>query len=345
MNQVVFDGESLITAEAMADAIGSLDTRVDARELEEGKAELALILGLARQQFEQGGNGVATLERVNDDLHRLRTKLSPSAWQQLVPVAQNHPVAEFFLQDPFTRWSFEKPRGYSGDARLLDFIYGHPSVSEAIESASPLGLELYGRTRNSFSSQAVRERRDLLTREVDGIAAARGGEVDILAVAGGHLREAEQSIALKAGDIRRWVALDQDPMSIGTIARDYGGTIIEPIDGSVRGLLTDRHDLGRFDMVYAAGLYDYLTLKVAAKLTRKCMDMLKPGGTFLFANFSPEMVDDGFMETFMAWPLQLRSEQDMWDIVNASVDRNAVVAETFFGENRNIVYTTITLKA
>ena len=70
--------------------------------------------------------------------------------------------------------------------------------------------------------------------------------------------------------------------------------------------------------------------------------MLKPGGSFLFANFARDIVDDGYMETFMNWALLLRSEADMWDVINASVDRNAVDAKVFFGANRNIVYGVIT---
>jgi hypothetical protein len=44
------------------------------------------------------------------------------------------------------------------------------------------------------------------------------------------------------------------------------------------------------------------------------------------------------METFMNWTLLLRGEDDMWNIINRSVDRNTVEADVFFGENRNIVY-------
>jgi hypothetical protein len=58
----------------------------------------------------------------------------------------------------------------------------------------------------------------------------------------------------------------------------------------------------------------------------------------LFANFARDIFDDGYMETFMNWALLLRSEADMWDIVNASVDRNTVEASVEFGANRNIVY-------
>ena len=338
MSRAGFDGQSLITPETIASAFAPSEFHERREEFETGKAELALILGIARQQFEHGRDSAAIIKRANADLHRLRGKLHPALWQGLVPIAQNHPVSEFFLQDPFTRWSFEKPRGYSGDAHLLDFIYGHPSAVEAISNASPLGQALYDNTKDSLSSNAVRERRDLLARYVDEIADERGEETEILAIAAGHLREADRSAAFNEGRIKRWVALDQDPLSVASIARDFDGRCIEAVEGSVRGLLTNAYKLGRFDFVYAAGLYDYLSYKVAVKLTQRCLRLLKPEGVLLFANFSPEMSDDGFMETFMNWALLQRSEADMWSIINASVDRNTVEASVFFGANRNVVY-------
>ena len=106
-------------------------------------------------------------------------------------------------------------------------------------------------------------------------------------------------------------------------------------------MLADSYGLGTFDFVYAAGLYDYLSRNVAVKLTRRCMQMLKPDGVLLFANFARDIVVDGYMETFMNWALLRRSEAEMWDIVNASVDRNTVAADVHFGANRNIVYAII----
>lgn len=338
MSQITFDGKSLITPEAIAEAPASPRSGRYREEFEAGKAELSLILGFALQQFQQGADVAAIINRTNFDLHGLRAKMHPAVWQDLVPLAQAHTVCALFLEDPFTRWSFEKPRGYSGDAHLLDFIYGHPSVADEIADASALGRVLYESTRNSLSSQAVRERRDLLARHVDDIAVLHGHETEILTIAAGHLREADRSAAFRDGRIARWIALDQDPQSVGTVARDFRGTCVEAMDGSVRGLLANDYDIGGFDLIYAAGLYDYLTRNVALKLTRSCLRRLKPGGTFLFANFSTEMIDDGFMETFMDWALLQRSEADIWGIINASVDRNTAAAHVFFGANRNIVY-------
>lgn len=333
-----FDGESLITPEAIAAHVVAPGTTWQDDEFLTARAALGLTLGIALQQFEQGAEPHQIIHRIAGSLHELRMRYSPSVWQQLIPIAQQHPVARYFLEDPFTRWSFEKPRGYSGDAQLLDFIYGHSSVADRISGASPLGKALYDYTKDASSSVAVRERRDLLTQHVDAIASSRGAGTEVLTIAAGHLREANRSTALKEGRLKRWVALDQDPLSIGSISRDFAGTCIEAVDGSVRGILGGRYDLGKFDFVYAAGLYDYLNDKVSIKLTQRCLDMLKPNGVFLFANFATDIQVDGYMESFMNWALLLRSETDMWRIINGSVGDMPVEGTVCFGQNKNIVY-------
>lgn len=335
---VAFDGESLITPELIAREGASSKAALHGENLAASLPRLALALHIAQQRFEGGSDPVTTTAQLFGEMHKMRAALDPVTWRELIPIAQDHPVSAFVHQDPFTRWSFEKPRGYSGDAQLLDFIYGHESTHAAIADASSLGRAIYDYTKQTPAAEAVRERRDLLTRHVDEIAATRGPGTEILTVAAGHLREANRSTALQDRRIERWVALDQDPLSVGSVARDFHGTPVQAIDGSVRGLLKETYNLGSFDFVYSAGLYDYLTDAVAVKLTKQCMKMLKPDGVMLFANFTPELIDDGYMETFMNWALLLRSEDDMWNIINSSVDRNTVEASVHFGANRNIVY-------
>ncbi|ESY71406.1 class I SAM-dependent methyltransferase [Mesorhizobium sp. M1050] len=339
--QTVLDGKSLITAEMLAGSLPRGRPEDHGEVFETARAELALILHATHQQIEQGKDPAEVIRSLMSHLNATRAKVHPDVWQALIPVVQNHPVLEYFLEDPLTRWSFSKPRGYAGDAELLDYIYCDPHVAESVANASEIGKALYTHTQDVPSCVAARERRDLLTRYVDEIAAKNGPETEILAIAAGHLREANRSVALAEGRLKRWVALDQDPQSVGLIARDFQGTAIEAVDGSVRTVLTRGHRLGKFDFIYASGLYDYLQHNVAVKLTKTCLQMLKPNGTFLFANYAEDNPDAGYRETFMDWVLLLRSEVDMWNIVNASVDRNAVNAQVFFGENRNVLYAVI----
>lgn len=339
--QTVFDGKSLITAKMIASSLRRGTIEHHGEEFENARAELALILSATQQQIEQRKDPAEIIRRLMSHLNATRSKVHPDVWQALIPVVQGHPVLEYFLEDPLTRWSFSKPRGYSGDAELLDYIYCDPHVAESVANASETGKALYTHTQDVPSCVAARERRDLLTRYVDEAAAKNGPQTEVLAIAAGHLREANRSVALAEGRLKRWVALDQDPQSVGLISRDFQGTAIEAIDGSVRTVLTRGHKLGQFDLIYASGLYDYLAHNVAVKLTKTCLQMLKPNGTFLFANYAEGNPDAGYRETFMDWVLLLRSEVDMWNIVNASVDRNTVEAKVFFGENRNVLYAVI----
>jgi SAM-dependent methyltransferase len=334
----ILDGKSLITAEMIAASLPRRKLEPHSEAFETARVELALILHITHQQIEQQKDPAEIIRRLMAHLEAMRTRVHPDVWQALMPVVRDHPVLEYFLEDPLTRWSHDKPRGYSGDAQLLDYIYCDPHVAESVANASEVGKALYRHTKDVPSCVAARERRDLLTRSVDEIATRNGPQTEVLAIAAGHLREANRSAALQEGRLKRWVALDQDPQSVGLITRDFQGTAVEAIDGSVRTMLTRGHKLGKFDFIYASGLYDYLAHNVAVKLTKTCLQMLKPNGTFLFANYAEGNPDAGYRETFMNWVLLLRSEADMWNIINASVDRNTVEAQVFFGENRNVLY-------
>lgn len=335
---VQFDNQSLITPALLSEHFSLDDKIVDQTELEKARTQLLLTFSIALQKIGELRPWSETLNWLSIELHRMRRRLSQATWKQIQDIAQAHPLTALLRSDPFTDWSFRKPRGYSGDAQLLDFIYGHPSKDDAVEASCATGRSIYDCTRVSASSTAVRERRNLLASYVDGIANVRGGNIEVLTIAAGHLREAALSTAFAGGQISRWVALDQDDVSIAGIATAYAGSVIQPMKGSVSGLLRGSYPLGQFDFVYAAGLYDYLEHKVAVRLTQACLKMLKPGGTFLFANFSDRTTDDGFMGVFMNWELLLRTDKEMWDIINASVDRNTVEASVVPGANGEIAY-------
>ncbi|WP_315918475.1 class I SAM-dependent methyltransferase [Mesorhizobium sp. SP-1A] len=335
--ELKLDQYSLVTAKLIKQHGPASEGVADADELRDATARLALALNLAHQAFVRQQPAAVIVERLAGRLHELRGTTSPAVWQQLIPLAQQHRVAEYLMQDPFTRWSCEKPRGYSGDAGLLDIYYKHPAAAEEVASSTALGREIYAYTSEAASSVAGRERRDILAKTVDETA-DRVENAEILAIACGHLREAELSEALARGRLKRWVGLDQDPTSVGIVTRDLAGTAVSAVDGSVKGILRRAYDLGTFDLVYASGLYDYLPRAIGIRLLQRAMELVKPGGEFLFANFSDEITTDGYMETFMDWPLILRSADDMWDIINAAVDRNLVDAEVYYGTNRNIVY-------
>src|SRR5262249_19833365 len=131
------------------------------------------------------------------------------------------------------------------------------------------------------------------------------------------LREVEFSKAISAGQIRDFVALDQDQASIAVIDRDYAHLGVRTIEGSVRQILAGKMNPGQFDFVYAAGLFDYLSQPVACALTLRMFEMTRPGGLLLIPNFLPGVLDRGYMEAFMDWHLIYRDHPDMQALVTA----------------------------
>lgn len=285
------------------------------------------------------GRFARAMDAMIEGLLRMRTAYPVEQWRQFSQYdCLHHPVKEIAHADPMTRRAFLKPRGYPGDAGILDLIYHAVPLPSDI---TRLGAQVYAHTTSHPACVSVRARRDLLARIVDETA-ERVDRPRILSVACGHLREAQASRAVAAGAVGAYVALDQDRESLALVEREMGALGVTSMAESVRGLVTGKVDLSGLDLAYAAGLYDYLGLPVAIAVTRSMLHMVKPGGRVLVANFAPNLRDIGYMETFMAWNLIYRDESGMEEIA-AGLPRDEVASSRVFRDiDRNIVYLEVT---
>jgi SAM-dependent methyltransferase len=111
-----------------------------------------------------------------------------------------------------------------------------------------------------------------------------------------------------------------------------------PIEASIGRMIVRPLVHGQFDLIYAAGLYDYLDDATAHRLTQGMFAALKPHGRLLFANFCPGVVDYGYMDAFMDWRLLLRDETDMQRLIDALPRAEIDRASLFRGLNRAVVY-------
>ena len=279
------------------------------------------------------------MDQMIDGLLRMRAAYPMEQWRQFSQYdCLHHPIREIAHADPMTRRAFLKPRGYPGDAGILDLIY-HAVPLPADTTA--IGALVNGFTTSHPACASVRGRRDMLARTIDETA-RRVRNPRILSVACGHLREAQLSRAVSDGAVAEFIALDQDRESLALVERELGPKGVTTLAESVRGLVTARVDLSGLDLAYAAGLFDYLGLPVAVSVTRAMLNMMKPGGRVLVANFAPNLIDIGYMETFMAWNLIYRDEQGMLEIA-AGLPKDEVAATRVFREaDGNIVYLEVT---
>jgi SAM-dependent methyltransferase len=263
--------------------------------------------------------------------------MPPHAWRQYSELqVRGHAVYPVLLEDPFVRHSAERPRGYPGDAELLDYIYESGNIRSVVEGASDLGRRLYDYTHTAPASAAVRHRLALAAAEIDRLA-GEGRRPHILSLACGHLREAPALESLRAGTLGRFVALDLDPLSLELVRREWANRGVEVREGSVRGLIRNgREELGQFDFIYALGLYDYLSDEAGRRLLASAIDMLNPGGKVWIANYVENLRSSAYMEAVMDWWLVYRSPEKLSTMADYVDGAKVASRRVFFEEAKNV---------
>ena len=270
-------------------------------------------------------------------LQTRRLNSSDQEWTEFVSLCLRHPLKELLFQDPFTRRAAEKPRGYAGDAVLMDLIYSSDEGWPSPEGTTELGRRIFNYTTSAPAAEGVRARREFIADMLDHLV-EEIRQPHVLSIACGHLREAILSSAVKRRKLGRFAALDQDTQSLEEVDRRYAGYGVEVIPATIRQILTQRVGLGDFDVVYSLGLFDYVQQTVGQRLVWEMFQMLRPRGRLLVANFLPGIRDIGYMESYMDWKLLYRTRQEMLDLSVLIPQADIRDIRIFTEENQNIIF-------
>jgi hypothetical protein len=92
-----------------------------------------------------GGLVHTAMDQLIVGLDQLRQAWPWAEWRHFAMViAREHPLCRLIHEDPCTRHAFEKPRGYPGDAALLDYVYdGVNATARLPATTSSLGRRLF----------------------------------------------------------------------------------------------------------------------------------------------------------------------------------------------------------
>ncbi len=290
----------------------------------------------------KSGRVIGGMGRLHVLLSERFRRLSPREWTQFVEAeVLTHEVREVVHADPFTYRAFSKPRGYAGDAVMMDYIYGYQACDPQT-LPDPIG-RVFDYSTGTAAPQAVRFRRRVVAETIDAAAARSSRPIDVVALACGHLREMELSLAARTA--RAMVtAIDQDEESLAVVKNDYGKYGVQTMPASVRDILSGRRQLPASDLSYTAGLYDYLPESAATRLTTMMFEALRPGGTLLLANFLPNILDAGYMESLMDWHLIYRSDAAMLAVAGGVPPGDLAATEQFHDPFDNITFLRVTKK-
>jgi len=296
------------------------------------------LLDRTKDALSSGSDAYEAMDRLFAGLADLRRRASHEFWDSFCRIdCVGHPVRFLIHQDPLTGRAFFKPRGFPGDAVLLDMFYGDDGIRPYVDEATPLGQDIYRYTSAGMAATALRRRKQVLASMIDRVSDTHR-ETHIMTVGCGHLREAALSNAVRQGRIERFIAVDRDADCLRVVREKWGLFGVETVESTVNELIHAVPVLGRFTMVYAAGPYDLLPRPAAVRLTNALFEATRPGGLLLVTNFLQGIKDVGYMEAFMDWRIHYRNAADMFSLAAELPDEEVADRRTFSEESGGIVF-------
>jgi extracellular factor (EF) 3-hydroxypalmitic acid methyl ester biosynthesis protein len=233
----------------------------------------------------------------------------------------------FFMQSRFIDRSFTKPRGYAGDYATIDMLYENTPAGDG-----RLGPLIDSWILQIPPAQAVRNRRELLSRSLRRLAAEWSGPwpMAVTSVASGPARELLDVFAMPSPPRLHATCIDIDPDALlhaANIARRLQLTdCFTFVQDNVIHLAQHRGHtaLEPQALMYSVGLTDYLQDRYVLELIDWAYEMLLPGGVFIIGNVVPTNPSKAFMDYVLEWPLIHRSEAEL----------RALVVRSRFGHER-----------
>ncbi len=261
-------------------------------------------------------------------LTELFLELEEACRQLEVDEVENHKqlaqrdLLPLMMASPFFNRVYSKPLGYAGDYEMVNMMFRQERG----------GKSTYGQIINDWllsggPPKAHRNRiymlEDMLN-EAAARAAAEDKQVRILNVGCGPVQELQLFLS-KNKEAHRF-SFDLLDFNAETLA--YARRQIEAITTkqeappkvdyilkTVQELLRQAIELPEaaktYDIIYCAGLFDYLSDRVCSKLVRLFYQWCEPGGRVIVTNVHASNPVKGLMEHIMEWHLVLRDEADM----------------------------------
>jgi extracellular factor (EF) 3-hydroxypalmitic acid methyl ester biosynthesis protein len=227
-----------------------------------------------------------------------------------------HPIV---LCAPFAYRCYRKPLGYAGDYEMVSMMLRDPREGSSL-FAKIFNVWLL----NQKSAAAHRNRITYLKQrliEECARAAREGRKARILNLGCGPAQEIQEFLVQsELSDFAKFTLLDfndetlqHTTEALNLKKRDYGRkTIIELAKKSVQQVLKDSmrsQELCRgqpFDLIYCAGLFDYLPDHICKNLMTIFYGSVVPGGLVLATNVAPEAPNRGSLELILDWHLIYR---------------------------------------
>lgn len=232
-------------------------------------------------------------------------------------------VGRYFDCSPFVQRAKKKPLGYAGDFEMMNMLYRDHRE----------GATLFGKAMNVYATQQPSARANINRIEYLGdkikhaIDQRPEGRVRIASIGCGPAQEIFAFLSkYPALGARLDIALiDQEERAIAHCERTLAplaartNARVRVIKESARRLLTDQRlgqALGACDLIYSAGLFDYLADRSFRALLGVLYGALKDGGMLAVGNVAAHNPDRYVLEYLAEWYLHHRSREELLELAS-----------------------------
>lgn len=231
-----------------------------------------------------------------------------------------------FMTSAIWRRGYEKPFGYPGDFEIMDGLYSQRTVGD-----TPFAKLLH-RIATDMGTCILARTVQMEKAILETVAAKSNDEpVRITSIGSGAAREVENYLRIKSSPRRvEFTLVDQDERALSfayantypIVARLNGDAEVNCLQVSFSELLRAGSYFGKLppqDLIYSAGLVDYLSPKRARALVVDLYDQLAPGGLLVVGNMG-----DSPLGTL--WPLEFISD---WSLIYRGPDQMLAMVRDF----------------
>jgi SAM-dependent methyltransferase len=219
---------------------------------------------------------------------------------------------EALSQRTLQGFCLEKPHGYAGDYEIIDQLYTN-SVTNA---RAYKNWDHFLQARSAAT--AVRNRKSYFLALIEQLIETFPDKttLPILNVASGPGRDVFEFFCNDDLDHRiHFECVDNDPDAIA-YAQELCASYLDRICFREINALRYRADT-RFQLIWSAGLFDYLGDKGFTFLLERMIDALHDDGELVIGNFSPRNPTRDYMEVLLDWHLYHRTADELIELATS----------------------------
>jgi len=234
---------------------------------------------------------------------------------------QIHPLV---MCSPFVYRTYHKPLGYAGDYGMVNMILGDPHEGSTL-FAKLVNVVFLRNPPAEAHRNRIKHLRQRLGEETRRVSSA-GRRTRILNLGCGPAREIQLFLAEDAAsDVADFTLLDFNAETLDFAAQSLRQIQMESgrhtgLQFEVRSVnqllkeamrLPPRDQQACYDLVYCAGLFDYVSDRVCRRLVELFYSWLAPGGLLLVTNVDAAKPFRHSMDYILEWHLICRNRQQM----------------------------------